>query len=111
MNVPNIKNNKFTPQPLPEICAARKTLLDRIEKAAKSRLVFICAPAGSGKTVGALLYLNRLKRQTVWIGLDALDDSAAVFYRMFCTGILSAQPDNRRMIEILNDPAFDSSPV
>jgi len=111
MILPNIKNNKFTPQPLSEICAERKTLLDRIEKAAEKRLVFICAPAGSGKTVSALLYLNRQSRKTAWIGLDALDDSAAVFYRMFCTGILSTQPDNSRMIEVLNDPAFDLTPI
>jgi len=111
MVTPNIQNNKYTPTPLPEIVAPRKELLTRLEQAASTKLVFISAPAGSGKTVSALLWMGESGRKTAWIGLDAFDNSISIFYRMFCAGILSAQPDNDRMTAILQDPAFSSSPV
>jgi LuxR family maltose regulon positive regulatory protein len=111
MSLPNIKNNKYSPGPLPEICAARVELLARMNQAAEKRLVFLYAPAGSGKTVSTLLWIKNSGRRTAWIGLDAFDNSTAVFYRLFCTGILSVQPDNDRMMAVLQDPDFDSSPI
>lgn len=111
MPVPNIQNNKYTPSPLPEVCAPRRSLLAQMNAELARKLLLISAPAGSGKTVSALLWLRESGRKTAWIGLDALDGSASVFYRMFCTGILSAQPDNQRMSAILRDSAFASSPV
>ncbi|MDR0293530.1 MAG: LuxR C-terminal-related transcriptional regulator [Oscillospiraceae bacterium] len=111
MVTPNIKNNKYTPDPLPEIYAPRRELVARLEQAAKKKLILISAPAGSGKTVSTLLWMRGSGRKPAWIGLDALDNSTLIFYRMFCAGILSAQPDNARMTSVLQDPAFSSSPV
>ena len=82
--IPNIKNNKYTSVPLPEICAPRRELLARIEQAAGKKLIFISAPAGAGKTVSALLWLRSSARQTIWVGLDPYDNPTSVFYRMFC---------------------------
>ncbi len=111
MSKPNIQNSKFTPAALPDVCAPRGDMISRLEAAAEKRLVFVCAPAGSGKTVSALLWLKASRRKTVWIGLDAFDNSTAVFYRMFCMAIFSAQPDNDRMADVLRSSGFDSSPV
>jgi len=111
MPTPNIYNNKYTPGPLPEICAPRTKLLARLEQAAQKRLIFIFAPAGSGKTVSTKLWLQTSNRKTVWIGLDAFDNSISVFYRMFCTGLLAAQPDNERMAAILRSVDFNATPV
>lgn len=111
MLTPNIRNSKYTPGPLPAICAGRDALIALLSQAAAKRLIYISAPAGSGKTVSALLWMRSSGRKTVWVGLDALDNSTAVFYRMFCTAVLSAQPDNERMTQILHSPAFDASPV
>ena len=74
-------------------------------------MIFISAPAGCGKTVSALLWMKKSNRRPVWIGLDTYDNSVSIFYRMFCAGILSAQPDNNRMTEILQTSAFSSAPV
>lgn len=49
MPTPNIYNNKYMPGPLPEICAPCKKLLACLEQEAQKRLIFIFAPAGSGK--------------------------------------------------------------
>lgn len=109
--MPNIQNNKYLPNPLPQICAPREKLLERIDAAAQKRLVFISAPAGSGKTVSALLWMQKSGRKTAWIDFDAFDNSVSVFYRMVCAGLLSAQPDNRRMNAILQSASFSQSPV
>jgi len=111
MLVLNTQNNKYTPHLLPEIVAPRSELLDRLEQAAEKKLILISAPGGTGKTVTTLLWIKKTQRKAVWIGLDTYDNSVAIFYKMFCTGILSVQPDNDRMTAILQAPAFLSSPV
>ncbi|MDP4094009.1 MAG: LuxR C-terminal-related transcriptional regulator [Bacillota bacterium] len=107
----NFQNDKFIPTPLPEICALRHDLLNLYYKAAENHLAVVCAPAGYGKTVSTLLWIKDSGRKTVWIGLDEYDNAPFVFYKMFCTGIMSVQPDNVKMEEILKSQAFYSSPV
>jgi len=53
-----ILNDKFTPAQLPEIYAPRHELLNYFQKASETRLIYISAPAGFGKTVSALLWLK-----------------------------------------------------
>ncbi|MCL1820879.1 MAG: LuxR C-terminal-related transcriptional regulator [Oscillospiraceae bacterium] len=110
MLTPNIHNNKYAPAVLPET-APRDDFLADIERAADKKLIFISAPGDSGKTASAVLWINKTSRKTAWIGLDVYDNSASIFYKMFCTGILSAQPHNDRVTAILQDTAFSSAPV
>lgn len=107
----NFVNDKFIPTPLPEICAPRQKLLNLYYRALENRLAVVCAPPGYGKTVSTLLWVKDSKRKSIWIGLDEYDNSSFVFYKLFCTGIMSVQPDNEKMNEILNSKAFYSSPV
>jgi len=111
MTTINYVNDKFIPAPLPEICAPRRELLELYDKASGNRLIVVCAPAGYGKTVSTLLWIGASKRRSVWIGLDEYDNAPFVFYKLFCTGILSVQPDNAKMEELLNSKVFYSSPV
>ncbi len=107
----NFENDKYIPSPLPEICAPRQNLLKQLDHSAKNRVMAICAPAGYGKTVSALLWIGATHRKSVWIGLDKYDNAPFVFFKMFCTVILSIQPDNINMVNILSSPSFYSSPV
>ncbi|WP_419026277.1 LuxR C-terminal-related transcriptional regulator [Emergencia sp.] len=107
----NFLSEKFAPNNLPEIYAPRQTLLSVFDRAARYSTVYVCAPAGSGKTVSALLWLARSGRKPVWIGLDAYDNSPSVFYKQLATGIFSTQPDNEAMKQVLTDPAFSATPV
>lgn len=107
----NFLTDKFTPRQLPNIYEPRPELLNAFHKAANKRLILVSAPAGYGKTVSTLLWLKESCRKTIWIGLDSYDNSPSVFYRQFCTGILSVQPENENMANILRNPAFSSSPV
>ncbi len=111
MSSNNYINDKFIPTPMPEVCAPRTSVLNRFGQESANRLTVVSAPAGYGKTVSTLLWLSASKRKSVWIGLDEYDNAPFVFYKLFCTGILSVQPDNAKMEEILNSKAFYSSPV
>lgn len=104
-------NGKFTPTALPDIYAPRHKLLTNLYGAAEDGFIYITAPAGSGKTVSALLWLSDSRRDPVWIGLDGYDNTLSVFYKLIATGLYSTQPDNENMKAILNDSAFSASPV
>jgi len=82
-----------------------------MQKAAMGRFIYISAPAGSGKTVTALLYKVQTKQRPLWIGLDAYDNIPSVFYKLLSSVICSTQPDNENMQLILADPSFSSSPA
>jgi LuxR family maltose regulon positive regulatory protein len=107
----NFQNDKFVPAILPDICAPRHQLLNTYKKAAASRMIYVWGPAGYGKTVSTLLWLVNSDRIPVWIGLDSYDNVPSVFYKLFCTGIFSVQPNNESMERILKDPSFVSSPI
>ncbi|MFR1638302.1 MAG: hypothetical protein ACLSVD_03490 [Eggerthellaceae bacterium] len=66
-------------------------MVDAINRAARTRFVYIGAPAGSGKTVSALLWIRKVKQPTVWIGLDRYDDVPSVFYKQLATGLYSVR--------------------
>ena len=107
----NFLSEKFAPNHLPEIYAPRLTLLSAFDSASEYGTVYVGAPAGSGKTVSALLWLAASGRNPVWIGLDAYDNSPSVFYKQLATGIFSVQPENQAMKQVLIDPAFSATPV
>ena len=104
-------NKKFTPATLPEVYAPRQTLLSAYHKAAAQQFVFVSAPAGSGKTISALLWLEATGRKSVWIGLDEYDNAPAVFYKQLATGLFSLQPNNEAMLKTLNSAGFSATPV
>jgi LuxR family maltose regulon positive regulatory protein len=96
-------NSKFTPATLPEVYAPRRELLSLLHKAAARHFVYVGAPAGSGKTVSALLWLSACGRKSVWIGLNEYDNAPAVFYKQLAIGIYSLQQDNEGMHSLLTD--------
>lgn len=104
-------NDKFSSVKLPDICAPRHAVVNLFHKAAEKRIVYVSAPAGYGKTVSTQLWLKNSSRVPLWIGLDEYDNTPSIFYKLFCNGILSLQPDNRAMSKTLGSPTFGSSPV
>jgi ATP-dependent transcriptional regulator len=107
----NCINDKFIPAPLPESCAPRQELLNIYCKKEVNRFAVVSAPAGYGKTISTLLWVKESGRKWVWIGLDEYDNAQFVFYKLLCTGILSTQPNNAKMQEILSSKAFNSAPI
>lgn len=109
--VSNFLSEKFKPNLLPEVYAPRRALLGAFHRAAEERFVYVCAPAGSGKTVSTLLWLRDCGRKAVWIGLDQYDSAPSVFYKQLAMGLYSLQPDNEAMKSVLMSPDFSASPV
>ena len=107
-----ILSEKFAPADLPDVCAPRLRVVDTIERAVRTRrFVYLGAPAGSGKTVSALLWLKQAKRPCVWIGLDRYDDVPSVFYKQLALGLYSVQPGNDGLRAVIEEPGFSLSPV
>lgn len=96
---------------LPEKLAPRHALLNVFHRAAAKRLTFVCAPAGSGKTISTLLWLNDSGRRGIWIQLDEQQNALADFYNKLGRALMALQPYNRELSNILLRSDFGSSPV
>ncbi|MDR1801669.1 MAG: LuxR C-terminal-related transcriptional regulator [Lachnospiraceae bacterium] len=104
-------NDKYSLPHLPENCIPRTQLLSRFKEAAKDWLLYVSAPAGSGKTVSTLLWIDLSRRIPIWINLDIYDNEPAIFYKLFAAGLCMAQPHNLNMQKILTDTGFSSATV
>jgi len=111
MNKHNLINDKFATPVLPDIRTPRHALINRFHKAVRRRIIYVSAPAGYGKTVSTQLWLKNSSYVPLWISLDEYDNTPSIFYKLFCIGILSLQPENKTMTDILTSTAFASSPV
>jgi len=109
--MPSFVNEKCIPAALPALCLPRQDLMKKLQLASSNRFIYIGSPAGSGKTVSALLWNAASKRKSLWISLDAYDNVPSVFYKLLSAVLYSTQPDNKNMRSILADTAFSSSPV
>jgi LuxR family maltose regulon positive regulatory protein len=83
----------------------------KLKQAEGNRFLYMGAPAGSGKTVSALLWNSVSGRKPLWIGIDDYDNMPSVFYKLLAAVLCSTQSDNQNMIAVLSDPAFSSAPV
>ena len=111
MNVSSLLNDKFAAAAMPEVCAPRKALLSLFDREAEKRVIYVSAPGGYGKTISTQLWLKNSGRIPIWMSLDEYDSTLSIFYKFFCTGVLSVQPDNKAMANILSSASFASTPV
>ncbi|WP_414732935.1 hypothetical protein [Acetobacterium carbinolicum] len=82
MPTANFENDKYIHPPLPKICAPQQNLLKRFNHTADNQLTVVCAPAGYGKTMSALLWIRASHRKSIWIGLDKYANAPFVFYKL-----------------------------
>ena len=104
-------NKNFAPTSLPANLAPRHDLLHHMHRAALSGIVFVSAPAGSGKTISTRLWLAHSGRKAIW--LDVTDDlnCQADFYTALGESLASVQPANEALRRILDAPAFTEAPA
>lgn len=84
---------KLLPPRLSGELIERPRLLECFSRNPASRLIILTAPAGYGKTVSTLQYVNSLKSPFVWYQLDHYDNDPAVFVQYLITGIGRHFPD------------------
>lgn len=106
-----LQTDKLVPISLPEICAPRLDLLKRFDKAAGKRYIYVNAPGGFGKTVSALLWIQKSGLIPVWLGLDKYDNTPSTFFRFLCTALFSVMPQNENLTKTIMEPSFNDSPV
>lgn len=106
-----LHNDKLIPIKLPEICAPRLNLLRLYEKASNQRCIYVNAPGGCGKTVSTLLWMQKYNYIPIWLGLDAYDNTPAVFYRFFCSALFAAMPQQENLMTLAMGAEFNDSPV
>jgi len=88
----------------------RKKLLGALDALPDERILYVCAPAGYGKTVLARQWLTRGGYKSAIIALDEFDDAPAHFCRRFCHALCECQPHNSALQRAALHPAFDSAP-
>ncbi|GMV03082.1 MAG: hypothetical protein AMXMBFR52_27370 [Burkholderiales bacterium] len=88
--------------PQPNRAWPRRRLFERVDAARRSgNIVWIAAPAGSGKTTLAASYLQARRLRAVWYRIDAADADAASFFHDLAQAVA---PGRRREADAL--PAF-----
>ncbi len=97
---------KLTPPSLPAL-VTRSRLTKQIEQARRrgSKVVWIQAPPGSGKTTLATSYLRTMKCQKLWYQLNSSDADPATWVHYLSMGIQQAAPRFRKSMPAL-EPAY-----
>jgi LuxR family transcriptional regulator, maltose regulon positive regulatory protein len=106
-----VQIDKQTIVKLPQICAPRSELMKTFDKAAQTQYIHVHAPAGYGKTISTLLWLNKNRGKTIWISLDSYDNALVLFYRLFCMSLLSVIPHDEESLQKVKSLSFNSDPV
>ena len=95
--------------------APRTALMRLLDSLIGKRIIYIHAPAGFGKTVSSLLWLERRESHAgikrALISLDEYDDNISEFCRRFISAFASLQPENTALGELAAHPVFKTAPV
>ena len=76
-----------TTRPSTAAILARERLFQRMDADGRRRLVWICGPAGSGKTSLAASYVAARERLCLWYELDPDDEDEATFFHYFSEAV------------------------
>ena len=75
---------------------ARPRLLERLDRAAQSKLTLVSAPAGFGKTTLLAEWLAAApadERPVAWLSLDESDNRPPTFWTYLITALQTVQPE------------------
>lgn len=88
----------------------RYRLLEALDNLSKERMIYVCAPAGYGKTVAVRQWLEHQGGRNVVMTLDEFDNDMTHFCVWLCSALRESQPENTVLGEIIAHPSFDSAP-
>jgi LuxR family maltose regulon positive regulatory protein len=75
----------------------RGSLMRKLTQAAGWRLVFVSAPAGSGKTVALTQWLAGRRNKVAWLNLTSFDNDVHTFYAGFLGAMAHARKSSRKL--------------
>lgn len=93
------------------IMVSRKRLMDVLDGLSTARIIYICAPAGCGKTVAVRQWLDMCGGRSAVMTLDEYDNDIAHFCLWFCAALRECQPENTALHEIVAHPSFGTAPA
>ncbi len=79
----------------------RKRLLEHLDRARENKIVWISAPAGSGKTTLVANWLDSRKLRCIWYQADAGDADIATFFFFMRRALKHAAPKYRKPLPLL----------
>jgi len=88
----------------------RHDLLHKFDEYRSRRIVAACAPAGYGKTVAVMQWLENDPRPRGVFSVDEYDNDFASFCQRFCDAISYCQPNNQALIDVVTHSSFHSAP-
>ena len=102
-------------QPILKAQAPRTALMKLLDGLSAKRFIYIHAPAGFGKTVSSLLWLEHREKtiglKRAWVSLDEYDNKTSEFCKRFVTALAGIQPENDALKELVTHQVFNTSPV
>lgn len=88
----------------------RNKLMAMLNVLTEEKILYVCAPAGYGKSVAVRQWLDQCGCASAIITLDEYDNDTAHFCRGFCAALCDCQPENAELLKIVSHPSFDSAP-
>jgi len=102
-------------QAKPETQVPRTALMHLLDSFLDKRVIYIHAPAGFGKTVSSVLWLEYRKElvgtKSAWINLDSYCNKTSSFCERFVSELAGLQPENTELHKLLKHPSFTTAPV
>ena len=95
--------------------APRTALMKLMDGFFESPVLYIHAPAGFGKTMSTLLWLEHRRKisgaNNTWLSLDSHDNKTTDFFRRFAVALSSLQPENTELLKLAAHPQFNTAPI
>ena len=88
----------------------RRKLTQTFNKFKNHRIIVVNAPAGYGKTVAVTEWLAKDTRVKAILSLDEYDNNLAGFCERYCSALLTCQPRNQTLSNIISHPSFQNAP-
>lgn len=102
---------QFEPPLLPNTFIQRKKIHYALEELPEKKMVYFCAPAGYGKTVGLQAWLTKHSYKSIWITFKDTDNSPSAFFKLIASVISALQPKNPDCLRILAEGDFIREPL
>ena len=88
---------KYVPPANSKWWTPRHSLMRKLTQATGRGLVFVSAPAGSGKTVALAQWMSGQRNKVAWLGLARYDNDAPAFYAGLLGAIAHARKSSRKL--------------
>jgi len=106
----NLAAVKITPPGVSGL-VQRQRLFDLVDKERNKPIVYVSAPAGSGKTTLIASYLDYHKLQCIWYQCDGGDSDLATFFYYMGRAAKKANPRKKKILPLLTPEYLQGIPA